>query len=247
MERVPWSEGWHRRVPTAEDRQRFKNIASIHAVTRSWLNEITPERQTHALSRIEAPGIQENLWLLEGLSDTHSPAALDTLLDDSSPNELLDRMERTAWIVQAWTLSSLFEKTPAGEKPALMNILAQSSWKCGRECAQQRWSRFPVKDRGDLRALLTAFLDSPICQTPSKKSLLVQRVTRESCQVDLLSCPHTSQYPEVKSLCDSLCELQSHWMRGFLYALNTQVHVDYQPGEKQTRCSHHWTLKPRQN
>lgn len=235
---------WHIRVPTNEQYERFRKIVDIHNLTRGWLTEIesSQSRHTHLLPRVDVPGVEENLWMLERLSSNYSAANLEELLDESEPSELLDRLERTAWVTQSWTFREILNKTPESERGAMLNLLEQSSWKSGRASAAYRWGDLPRASRQNLRSILSAFLQSHISGFPSRDSVLVRRATPETCEFELLNCPHQSPFAEVKAASDPICLLHYHWLRGFGYELNTTVTSEYFPAAKDHRCLQRWFL-----
>ena len=235
---------WHTRVPTNEQYQRFRNILDVHNLTRNWLSEIEANqtRQTHLLPRVQVPGVEENIWMLEKLSANYSASNLDSLLDESQPRELLDRLERTVWVTQSWTYREIMEKTPESERSAMLNLLEQSSWKSGRASSVERWRDLPDASRQNLRSVLAAFLQTHISGFPLRDSVLIRRSTYETCEFELLNCPHQSPFPEVRMAEGPLCFLHYHWLRGFAYELNTTVMSEYQPSEKEQRCLQRWRL-----
>lgn len=180
--------------------------------------------------------------MLEAITRTTLPTELETLLDDSTPEELLSRLEYTIWAMQAWTYSNIFQKTPANERDALRNALEQSSWKAGRQCGQDRWAKLPKRYRNDIRDLLRTLQDSPLSGYPHRKAFLILRGTPQVVQLELLSCPHTSPYHEVQAIASPLCELHSHWMRGFLYGIHHQTLLEHIVSSKKggKRCQQVW-------
>ena len=235
---------WHSRIPTNEQYQRFRNILDIHNLTRGWLTEIETSlnRQTYLLPRVKVPGVEENLWMLEKLSETYAASNLDQLLDESQPNELLDRLERTVWVTQSWTFQEIMGKTPEAETDAMLGLLEQSSWKSGRKSAAGRWPDLTKSSRENLRSILATFLQTHISASTLQDSLLIRRATPELCEFELLNCPHQSPFAEIKKAADSLCLQHYHWLKGFAYQLNTTVRSEYQPTQGSRRCQQHWSL-----
>lgn len=234
---------WHLRKPDHEHYRVFRNLVEIHAITQGWLSTIEKDqkRHTYLMPRVQTQNIDENLWMLEKLSSTYTPEDLDRLLDDQTPDELLGKLEKTIWIVHAWTLTELKKQTSAEEQSALGNLLEQSSWKSGRDCAQNRWKSLVEKPRESLQSLIHCFMDSPMHLHAERSPFLIRRATDSEVTLELLSCPHQSLFPEVRAQAVDLCALHTHWMRGFVYTLNTQAVADYHPstGEK-INCVLNW-------
>lgn len=228
------TDPWHLRRPSTEDYQWFRNLVDLHMLTAEWLGSLKMEREAtpHQLRRVLSPSVQESLWMLEKLTQSSIPNDLESLLDDSKPAEMLSRLEYTVWAVQAWTVMNILDKTPREERSAMRNVLEQSSWKSGRACAKRRWPEFPDGYRSDLRGILAAFRSSPFSGYPRHSTFLVKRATGSELQLELLGCPHQSRYLEVQAVADDLCHLQTHWMRGFAYALNPTVMLDYLPVQR---------------
>jgi hypothetical protein len=232
--------------------QWFARLISLNELTQAWLTELRIERPQHVLSRGLSPEIARNLWMLEILSGTGANATtkgarttsaiLDSLLDDTAPEDILGRLEQTVWSVQAWTLMSCVEKAPAETRQALESILEQSSWKLGRRVGEMTWPDLPPTARQDLRGLLLAL--SPNMIIGSGDDFLLRRCVANEVQVELRACPHHSRFPETRPVADLLCRLHMHWMRGFVYALNSRVTVEHSsPSKKKgasTLCLQRW-------
>ena len=214
---------WHTRRPTAEHFERFKNVIDAHGITTGWLSDLAPEQskqsetESHVLRRAMAPGIHQKMKTLEEFTQRTVTGGLEGLLDESYPDEVLERMENAVWTVQAWLLKSVLEKTEKSERPATRNLLEQSSWKSGRSCALKRWPQFPKKAKEDLRGICNALQGSPM------KGFLIRRATAWDLQLELMACPHSNLRTEVKEMAHELCSLHAHWMRGFIYAFNTTI------------------------
>ncbi|MGE0617076.1 MAG: hypothetical protein AB7P04_15710 [Bacteriovoracia bacterium] len=231
---------WHVRKPVAEHDQWFRNLTGLHALTRAWIHELHLEAEApHLLQRVMSPRIQEALTILETLDERSVPKDLESVLGSDYPEELLGRLEQTIWVTQTWLLRHLFETTPQDEWDALKNSLAQSSWKAGRNCAEQRWGKLPEVARRDLRGVFSAINDGPLSGFPHHRAFLVVRALPERIEAELLHCPHRSVYPEIVLAADELCLLHADWIRGYAYGINTEVLIDHQ---KDVRCRQVWTL-----
>jgi len=237
---------WHIRRPTTEHYQRFRNLIDLHQLTCTWLEDLNLDQPTtpHQIKRVGIPGIAESLRVLENLTSRTVPKDLEDFLDESYPDELLDKLQQTIWVMHSWSLRSIFEQTPRDEWAALRNVLEQSSWKAGRDCCKRRWKQIPVYATKNLRGILAAFQDSPLSGYPKFSSFLIKRATAMELDLELLQCPHNSPFLEVETVADDLCPLHTHYMRGYVYHLNTTVLMDYKNGirgsKKQDRCSQRW-------
>src|ERR1700744_252004 len=103
---------WHLRLPTTQQYQWFKNLVDLHELTREWLKEIQTDRPAHLLTRGLSPEVSENLWMLDSLSQTE----MERLLDDTSPDDTLSRLEHTVWAVQSWTLTHIYGRATPSNK-----------------------------------------------------------------------------------------------------------------------------------
>jgi hypothetical protein len=235
------STPWHQRLATHSHHRRFEYLVELHRLTETWLRELQAARPAHSLDRGLGPEIARNLWMLENPSER----GFEALLDDTSAEDVLSRLERTIWAAQAYTLAQLLERTEPSERSVLDSILEQISWKLGRAYAERRWSELPEESRNSLKALLLTFGDSPFGAAPfgsahEGRSYLVLRATEKEAQIELHHCPHQSGYSEVKRIADELCAIHHHWTRGFAYGLHHKLQVSRL--ERTHRCGQRWTF-----
>ncbi len=236
---------WHIRKPNYEHYRWFTDLMDLHAMTTSWFRDLNIDQnsQNHQMKRVLAPEMKDNLQILSSLTKSSVPSDFEGYLDDAYPEEFLDRLEQTIWIVQAWSLRSILEKTPKSEIDALRNILEKSSWKSGRQCLQERWQELAKKGETDIRILVAVFRDSPFSGYPKHNPFLIRRAVTNELSVFLLNCPHQKPYLEVQSVADELCQLHHHWMHGFTYGVNTQIACEYhakKKDDKNSLCSQRW-------
>jgi hypothetical protein len=230
---------WHIRVATLEHQVRFRKLADFQDLTHAWLADLQVDRSTHFMDRGTNPEISKNLWLLDSLAH-RDPGSL---LEDSYPDEMLSRLCEMVYAVQAWTLQSLLDRTPANDRAALISILEQSSWKTGRSFSEkiaQKGTLNPTLSRSELLIRLAC---APIFPLAGTDNFLVRRSTSLKVQVELQSCPHQLEYDEIHGHKDLLCRLHYHWARGFSYALNPELIIDYHPAKSispSARCRLEW-------
>ncbi|OFZ56799.1 MAG: hypothetical protein A2428_12415 [Bdellovibrionales bacterium RIFOXYC1_FULL_54_43] len=227
---------WHLPSSTTKHYQWFRNLADFHDLTLAWIKELQIQRLPHLMTRGQDHDVTQNLWMLDSLSETK----IDMLLDDTSPDDVLGRLEHTVWTVQAWTLINLFERTPQAERDALNTVLDLTAWKMGRNLGEKRWSGMPVKSRQDLRLLFLAMGDSPFGRNPHGEPFLIKRATDSELVFEFHRCPHQVSFPEVQPVADQLCKLHSQWIRGFVYSLNNGISIEDSTGSP--RCSHRWSF-----
>ncbi|MCM2279524.1 MAG: hypothetical protein NDJ89_15720 [Oligoflexia bacterium] len=231
---------WNSRAADHHHHRRFKKLIGLHELTMAWVRELRIERAPHLLARGLSPDVADQLWVLDALD---ADSRLDPLLDDTAPEDVLGRLERTVWSVQAYTLSRLIEKTSLAEQPALEGALEQASWKLGRRVAEIRWKELPEEARADLRALVPAASGAPFLDVPEGEGLLVKRALRGEAAFEFLACPHRrSQFPDVASIASELCALHAQWLRGFAYGLNHRISAENAPSG--ARCGQRWRLHP---
>lgn len=228
------STPWHERLATHSHHRRFEYLVELHRLTETWLRELQVERPAHSLNRGLGPEVAGNLWMLENPSER----GINALLDDTSAEDVLSRLERTIWAAQAYTLGQLLERTGAQERSVLDSILEQTSWKLGRAYAEKRWMHLSPENRQNLRRLLLAYSDTPF------GSYLVLRATEKEAQIELHHCPHQSVFSEVKRIANELCAIHHHWTRGFAYGLHHKLQVQHRmaqnSGEQIQRCGQRW-------
>ena len=229
---------WHLRLPSTEHYQRFKNLVQIHQLTAEWLHEIrshddpTPPL-SHSLNPVISTNLpenlKENLWMLDSLANSD----LESLLDDTSPSETLDRLEQTLWAVQSLTVSTLNESS-----------LEPISWKQGKECGESRWKALAQQGNQDLRDILLALNDSPFSGYPQGNGFLVRRALPIEIQIELMTCPHQNPFLATRLVADRLCRLHAQWIKGFAQALHSQIQIEhFIPAAKNNlRCHQRWFL-----
>jgi hypothetical protein len=242
---------WHLRRPTAETYRWYRNLTDLHAITTGWLDELDMERNVHLLKRGFSRGqlteeISSTLWILENLAaPAGEQAALESFFDDSLPEDVLGRLEQAIWCVQAWTLSSLLDQAATKDRTAILNQLEQSTWRSGRDCARARWAELDEAARSDLRAVLQAFRDSPLSGAPRQDRFLVRRATTREISLELRECPHRSPHAALfgsENVADRLCNLHAHWVRGYLYSINTRITVEHRI-ELPEVCQQRWRIE----
>lgn len=250
-------EPWHQRLPATEHYQWFKNLVELHELTNSWLKEVQIEYSQHSMNRGFSKRVTENLWMLDSLAERK----VEDFLDDTSPEDVLGRLEHAVWAAQAWTLTHFYLQTAEDSRKALDSVLEQLCWKAGRRCAESRWqtllpttsttnsagttrtqleAEHDKEGRMDLRDVVLAFRDSPCSGTSHREPFLIRRAVREKVELELLSCPHRMPYHEVAAVADRLCELHWHFLKGYAYALNPGTGAE--AILKKPRCIHRWYL-----
>lgn len=237
---------WHIRSISAEHEQWYRNLIDLHALTLKWIQDLRLDRlaPAHLMKRTAVSDeIVESLWMLESIGPDATP--LPALLDDTYPEDLLGRLERTVWAVQAWTLTNVLGKLSGKEKLSAKNQLEQSAWTAGRECAERRWPEIPETCRNDLRGVLMLLNNSPLSGLPQRSRFLTRRATARELRIELMGCPHQSPFGEVGPVKNELCLMHNQWIRGFSYFIHTQISIDYYPvGEEKSedvRCHQKWT------
>lgn len=218
---------WSLRRPTHQHYQWFQNLIDLHALTKSWLSQLDAHgKEQGKLLRIIPPEVRRKLEILESLIQASRPADLEILLDSAYPEELLTKLELSIWTVQAWSIQHVQEVTQETEKDALKNLFEQTAWSAGRSCAQQRWVNFPVDARNDLQALFHAVENSPLAGYPHENFAIVRRSTPTSLELEWMEYPHHKKTTELELTSSKIFHFHTHWIRGFLYHLNTKIVVD---------------------
>lgn len=233
---------WHLKLPATEHFQWFKNLVDLHEITSSWLKEVHTAQPSYALTRGISPEVTQSLWMLNTLSKTK----LENLLEESSPEDLLLRLEKTIWIVQGWTIDKLYSYSETAQDHLILDrLLEQTCWNLGRNCAQTRWHHLLMlqsqsQSHFTFRDIFLALYDSPMAGYPRKEGFLVKRATEKEILIELRSCPHQQEIPEIQSSADKMCQFHLAWMRGFAYAFDTQVHLEM--NQTKPRCTQRWSI-----
>lgn len=226
---------WHQRKALLKHHRWFRNLVDFHAITRAWIDEGKLDPSTN-------PYLSDDLKLLETMPD----ARLEALLDDTSPDDLLGRLEYSAWAVQGWTYSTLFSRLHSGSNPlanseALSSMLSQATWKQGKAVAEKRWSRIGEDSRDDLRAIFLTLIDSPVALSLGEDAFLLKRGLAHELEFEFRACPHISRFPEEIPASAELCKLHSTWIQGYLYGMNNRAQLEYIPQSASSpRCSQIW-------
>jgi hypothetical protein len=230
---------WHLRLPTNEHYQWFRNLVDLHAITVSWRDELKVTQAMTMITRgADGETRRAQLAVPESFNaelDALAETPLETLLDDTWPQDLLGRLEQAVWATQSATLQGLLQKTEgASDRESLASRLEQICWKLGRKCAETRWPELAARSEPDLRAIVLALNDTPFTGYPLRDGFLAKRMLRNEALLELRACPHQARHLEIaglKEVADPLCRYHAHWLRGYAYALNSKVSSDYTLGE----------------
>ena len=225
---------WHARRLSVKHYESFQGLVAFHELTQAWLADLKIDQKSNLISRGVSSQFSADVWMLASLAK----AKLEDLLDDSTPDELLSRIEHTVWGNQVWTLMNLQAQTSGVEKSALQSRLEQTSFKVGREYGAKRWPKF--EGSGDLRRILLAMIEIPLFSGVGSEALLICRSVPHAVKVELRVCPHQRPFSALKDVQDLLCQLHNHWMRGYAYSLNSKIVWEYQP--QRPRCTQNWRL-----
>jgi hypothetical protein len=229
---------WHQRKALLKHHRWFRNLVDFHSITRAWIEESHLNQSAHPQASLQD---LDDLKLLETLPD----ARLELLLDDTSPEDLLGRLEYAVWSVQGWTYSTLFERQNGAKDAAgaLASKLEQATWKQGQSVAEKRWNRIGEDSRSDLRAIFLTMIDSPIALSLGEDAFLLKRGLSSHVEFEFRACPHESRFPEANPASNELCALHSAWVRGYLYGLNPKAQLEYFPRTaSRPRCSQIWKM-----
>ncbi len=219
MREHPWSM---RRV-TQQHLHDQRNLLDLMALTQAWQSAprgpvavVKADESTEATARRTDPS--EKAFELE---------------DDTTPSDVLARMEAEVWISQIRALSG---KT-SGK-------LDEASFEAGAKCAGSRWPTPRDRTRGaasDKRALFLALCHSPLAAGLGSRAFLIRRSLPQEISIELLQCPHRRLKEGEDAPADviaELCRQHFNWMRGYLHSLNPGAHpVLTRPA---SRCQVSW-------
>lgn len=240
---------WHLWQPTPEHSNRIRHLVDLNELTTSWLSRIKNKQNLgpYQLQRVFSPGADENLNMLEKLTHALVPTHMNAILNDLSPENFIEKLESTIWSTQMWSLNRIYHDTPLEEHAALKNELCTSSFMCGKNASLEKWPHFPFDAREDLKAILSSLRDTPFSGYPHGSSFLLRKSSKNHICIELLSCPHQQKtIPIENSAADDLCLFQMHWIRGFIYEINTQITFEYLKNSTQStrgHCIYNWNLR----
>lgn len=239
---------WHLRNIGTITHFRFSHLAEIHRLTLDWLKELEQNRPAYELTRSFSTRSGLSLAdnhrkVLEGLVTED----YDSLIGSHTPETVLHTTERIIYVTQAWTLAWILEHTPASDLGSVMAILEQQSWNSGKKYAEANWSQ--GLGCTSLESALVALESSAFSDWKTNRGFFIRRATSAEISLLLLGCPHQSHHTEVRAQADALCNLYSHWTRGFLFALNNRIRfatsrtlsLSLSPPPSQ-HCVQNWTL-----
>lgn len=242
---------WNARVAVQSHEAEYRKLSRIHQMTLAWCTAMDLERPPYLTARSLPKDVEADLGLLEGITDGRG--ALESLLDDTSPEDVLSRLEKTVWIVQRYSLSRLFEKTGM-PRDVLLDHLEQTTFQLGRAAGEADWGDLTDHDRKDLRPLSRALRDALLASRPD--AWLIRRALPVEVQLELLSCLHREPRVEMENgIRQALCRLHGHWIRGYAYALNPRSQLEFEAPENSESdalhrpgCRYRWiAISPHSN
>jgi hypothetical protein len=244
---MSWSvsptQAWHERKPNSEQIHRFERLKDFHSLIRALVQAVSHAKTqpTYTLPRFTALEGQDPLSLVQKLSQATVIPDLESLLQDLSPEEGLKRLEHSLWLALSWTLQEF--KSQSSDWATMGNALQQAAWKAGRACGLLRWPTPPKDAQEDLRSLISALECSPVSGASLHPGFVLMRHTPSKAQVAWVGCPHQSPWAEVRAQGDPICDLMSHWLRGWIYALNPKPQANYVPRPTDADfCQLHWEI-----
>lgn len=230
---------WHQRQTYYEQERHFTQLALLNEITLEWF-------QTLKMSPLARPF--EGVLSSATLANTHSLQSLlgwslADFLDDTSAEDILNRLDHQVWKLQASTLQALIKETPADHRATLENTLEQATWRLGRRMAEAAAKSLADHRRNDLRALFRMCFESPFFPM-GESGVLIKRAISDEAQLELRCCPHQKAQSEIQPVADSLCRIHSQWLRGYIYELNPRISIETKLGNlnEGKRCEHVWQL-----
>lgn len=232
---------WQERTALLKQHQRYENLLEFHTITQSWLSPL-------AISKTRRKNQDFHTLLNRPLVNSTGIdfPSLDSLLDDTSPEELLDRLEQSVWEVHLEQVQVRLSSTT--ENSGLQTLL-KSFFDSGAQFAARRWNVLKEGNpsRQDLRALLFLATNSPLSSRGGEQNFLIRKNLSHEIEFELLACPHLSHFCKKSDSLDSLCALHSEWMRGFLQTMNPRAEFHYTAlnrSQSAGKCRQRWSLRP---
>lgn len=236
-------QNWFHRHVTFEQDQRYRNLLDRHRITLAWIQELELDRPAKLIGKEGSSGsapLGAELRAMVRYLESVSPASrLEDLLDDTTPDDVLQRLEHAILALQSWVLQKILGQTGLRDLPTIRNRLEQAAWRAGRDCAHERWPALPAWEQNDLRALFSAFQDNPIYGNWGDGGILLRRAVSKEILFETRRCPHALAHPELQGSAQDLCDLYGHWSRGFAYSLNPRVVLDT---SRESHCLQSWKL-----
>jgi hypothetical protein len=213
---------WNERKSTMEQERRFKRLTSLHSLSDSWIQTLSPkEAASYRLERMAKVTLNPNLWQFEKNRLDQLPLNLEELVGAQDIDSFLAELESTIWIIQASTLENA--ETDATNRGELKNILEQASWNHGKLHAESIWGN---PGNFNLREGVEAFMKTHVY---SGAGFLIERNSPR--EITLLWKQSPRQNPSLRNspALDLLCDLHEHWIRGFFYGASRNTAVSIAP------------------
>jgi hypothetical protein len=216
---------WHLRSAKREHLQELRWLHLNYQESKIWQSDwselIARENRlrnedfpVHSLNPIKR---------LDELFEKDPTTAFQTAVGAKSQEIFLMELRKTVEQVRLWTLQVLKEKTLEKDQSALKSLLSTSSWNTGRNHSLTLWEDLPPEHRQNLKSLATTFQGSP--KSPEFHFLPVRQTATEV-ECVLQNCPHRRLKTVPREWVDWLCELETQWAKGWIYALHPGAKVE---------------------
>jgi hypothetical protein len=206
---------WHIRRITSHHAQWYERLIDAQQLTSAWTGK------------------------------TQCKSSLESLLDDTAPDDLLLRLEEDILGTQYAVLEEILtDSALKSEKKTsrLLHDLHEQSFDTGLACAKKRWPDLTNKTSENLRSVFVA-LNSSLWKPQENLALFIaKRLTQHELALEWIGCPHSNPYIKNRTHVDTLCELYVKWIQGFVSAFNSKVSISHHRNER--CCQQLWT-RPR--
>ncbi len=212
---------WHTRILFEGHRRKYENLCDIHALTQEWA-VLLPQVEIEKL-----PPVDE----------------LPASLDDTSPDDFLDRLENKIKSTQIRVLTQILEKTSIDQSliSKQTKLLEQSSFEAGLSCAQRRWPVVAQSVRSHAGLIFQALRNCFFWEDPDQEGFLVKRSISNEVQFEFLICPHQFLSKDLKKYGDTYCYFIFHWIKGYVSHFNPKILMT-QKQLSSERCQQQWLL-----
>jgi hypothetical protein len=230
------TQAWNERRSTLEQERRFKRLISLHSLSDSWIQTLSPkESASHHLERMAKVTLNPNLWQFEKNRLDHLPLNLEELVGAQEIDAFLAELESTIWIIQASTLENA--ETEAASRGEMKNILEQASWNHGKLHAETIWGN---RGNFNLREGVEAFLKTHVY---GNGSFLKERDSNREITLIWKQSPRQNPSLQNSPALDLLCALHEHWIRGFFYGASRNSSVQCGLTRIREESFPHFTLR----
>ncbi len=231
---------WHQRKPTLEHQHWFESLVDIFLLNNCWtcvldLKDIKKDLSDMDINFLNI--LDEIVSKKAELTPEKAPHIFSeifhSLMDDTYPEDILGRLEKSILKNQLIILDGLIVKTPTSEKFEFIKNLSKQE---GNYSALRRWPNWPNNLKNRLETLPSLISAVPFLTHPKFGTFLTNRATATELILEYREYPNTNiDLMNIKQK-QMLFELFGFWIQGFVSALCKNVFF------KQKTINNNWQI-----